>query len=327
MIEPPPLPDELRRLVTLHALGLLDTPAEERFDRITRMAQRLFDAPIALISLVDEHRQWFKSRQGIEATETPRNVSFCGHAIHGDDPMIVVDATGDPRFADNPLVVQDPGIRFYAGCPIAAADGSKLGTLCVLSREPRSFSESDTSLLRDLAEMVESEIAAVDTAITDPLTGLTNRRGFELISEKVLALCGRRSLPAVLVYADLDNLKPINDKFGHAAGDRAITDAAELLASAFRGSDVVARLGGDEFATLLSSTDDPGPALQRLEHILAERNQGVPQERVLSMSIGTAVFDPRHPVGIGELTRLADEAMYRDKLARKEAARPQPPAA
>ncbi|HET9076768.1 MAG TPA: GAF domain-containing protein, partial [Acidimicrobiales bacterium] len=93
MIEPPPLPDELRRLSTLHALGLLDTPAEERFDRITRMAQRLFDAPIALISLVDEHRQWFKSRQGLEATETPRNVSFCGHAIHGDDPMVVLDAT------------------------------------------------------------------------------------------------------------------------------------------------------------------------------------------------------------------------------------------
>jgi diguanylate cyclase (GGDEF)-like protein len=325
VIEPPPPPDELRRLVTLHALGLLDTPAEERFDRITRMAQRLFDAPIALISLVDEHRQWFKSRQGLEVSETPRNVSFCGHAIHGEDPMVVVDAAGDPRFADNPLVVQDPGIRFYAGCPIAAADGSKLGTLCVIGREPRSFSDSDTALLRDLAAMVESEIAAVDTAMTDPMTGLTNRRGFELIADKVLAVCGRRSLPAVLVYADLDNLKPVNDKFGHEAGDRAITDAADLLASAFRGSDVVARLGGDEFATLLSATDNPVPALQRLEHIIAERNHDAPEGQALSMSIGTAVFDPQHPLGIDELTRLADEAMYRDKLVRKQAAQPQPP--
>jgi diguanylate cyclase (GGDEF)-like protein len=322
VIEPPPLPDELRRLGTLHALGLLDTPVEERFDRITRMAQRLFDAPIALISLVDENRQWFKSRQGFESTETPRNVSFCGHAIHGEETMVVTDATDDPRFADNPLVVHDPGIRFYAGCPIAAADGSKLGTLCVIGREPRIFSESDIVLLRDLADLVESEIAAVDTAITDPLTGLTNRRGFELIADKVLAICGRRSLPAVLVYADLDNLKPVNDKFGHEAGDRVLIDAAELLTSAFRGSDVVARLGGDEFAAVLSATDDPGPPLQRLGQLIAERNLGAAEGHPLSMSIGTAVFDLEYPLGINELTRVADAAMYRDKLARKQAARP-----
>lgn len=327
MIEPPPLPDELRRLGTLHALGLLDTPAEERFDRITRMAQRLFDAPTALISLVDEHRQWFKSRQGFEAAETPRNVSFCGHAIHGDDPMVVFDATDDPRFVDNPLVVQDPGIRFYAGCPIAAPDGSKLGTLCVIGQEPRSFSDSDIALLRDLADIVENEIAAVDTAITDALTGLTNRRGFQLIAEKVLGICGRRALPAVLVYADLDNLKPLNDEFGHEAGDRAIVEAAKLLASAFRSSDVVARIGGDEFATLLSATDDPGRPLERLGHFIAERNHGVPEGQALSMSVGTAVFDPKRPLGNDELARMADEAMYREKFARKQAAPPQPPPA
>jgi diguanylate cyclase (GGDEF)-like protein len=141
----------------------------------------------------------------------------------------------------------------------------------------------------------------------------------------VLTICGRRSLPAVLVYADLDNLKTVNDMFGHEAGDRAIADAAELLASAFRASDVVARLGGDEFATLLSAIDDPGPPLQRLGHIIAERNQAPPEGQEVSMSIGTAVFDPQHPVGIDELTRAADEAMYRDKLARKKAAPSQPP--
>lgn len=222
-------------------------------------------------------------------------------------------------------MVQDPGIRFYAGCPIAAADGSKLGTLCVIGREPRSFRESDTSILRDLADLVESEITAVDTAITDPLTGMTNRRGFELIADKVLAICGRRSLPAVLVYADLDNLKPVNDQFGHEAGDRVITDAAKLLASAFRGSDVVARLGGDEFASLLSATDDAGPALERLGHFIAEHNRGAPEGRGLSISTGTAVFDPQHPLGIEELTRVADEAMYRDRLTRKRSGPPPPP--
>ena len=107
---PPEFPrDEAARLAALRALNVLDTEAEERFDRITRLAQEVFDAPIALVSLVDESRQWFKSRQGLAATQTPRDVSFCGHAILGDDVLVVPDASQDVRFADNPLVVERPG--------------------------------------------------------------------------------------------------------------------------------------------------------------------------------------------------------------------------
>lgn len=314
MIEPGPTSDETRRLSTLHALGLLDTPAEERFDRITRLAQRLFGTPIALISLVDEDRQWFKSRQGIDDPETPRSVSFCGHAIHGDDPLVVTDTLEDARFADNPLVVGDPAVRFYAGCPIAGPDGSKLGTLCVIDREPRHLDDTDVVLLRDLAKMVETEIAAVDTAITDELTGLVNRRGFHLIATKVLALCQSRSLPAVMVYVDLDNLKPINDRFGHDAGDQAIVAAARLLSNAFRASDVVARVGGDEFVVLLSGAGDPNPALERLARSIVEHNTAAGWE--LSLSAGCALFDPESPLDLEDLTRRADQAMYREKLSR-----------
>ena len=119
--------DEQRRLQALRDLELLDTPAEERFDRLTRIAQSVFQAPIALVSLVDAQRQWFKSRQGLDATETPRDISFCGHAILGDEVFYIPNALEDPRFADNPLVAGAPDIRFYAGAPLASADGYKLG--------------------------------------------------------------------------------------------------------------------------------------------------------------------------------------------------------
>jgi diguanylate cyclase (GGDEF)-like protein len=311
-----PTPDETRRLRTLHALGLLDTPAEERFDRITRMAQRVFDVPISLISLVDENRQWFKSRQGLDAVETPRNVSFCGHAIHGDSPMVVPDASQDVRFADNPYVTDGLQVRFYAGCPISAPDGSKLGTLCVIDSQPRTPDEKDLAILAQLAEMVEVEIAAMDAAITDDLTGLTNRRGFHLLAPKVLLLCERLSLPAVMVYADLDGLKPINDRLGHKAGDRAIITAASVLARAFRNSDLVARLGGDEFAALLVGTSDPSTPLQRLEQGVLEHNTARGNDPV-SLSIGSAEFDPAHPIELDELIGRADKAMYRQKHIRK----------
>lgn len=154
----PGLPaDEAMRLRALHELKLLDTSPEERFDRLTRLAKRMFDVPIALISLVDEHRQWFKSRQGLDACETGRDISFCGHAILGQDVLLVTDATKDPRFADNPLVTGAPHIRFYAGAPLHTVDGYRLGTLCLIDSKPRVLTRADIAALRDLADCVESE--------------------------------------------------------------------------------------------------------------------------------------------------------------------------
>jgi diguanylate cyclase (GGDEF)-like protein len=307
----------MRRLGTLHALGLLDTPAEERFDRITRTAQRVFSAPIALVSLVDEDRQWFKSRQGLDQPETPRQMSFCAHAILGDQPMVVTDAAADERFADNPLVQGEPHVRFYAGCPISAPDGSKLGSLCVIDDRPRRMTPDDMEALKDLASMVETEIAAIHNSIVDELTGLVNRRGFQLIGVKVLGLSARKRIPAVLVYADLDRLKMINDTRGHVAGDMAITDAAGLLADAFRSGDVVARLGGDEFAVLLSGTSGAGAPLDRLTQQVAAYNESLDEARRLSFSYGSATFDPDQPVSLEDLLSHADQAMYRYKNERR----------
>lgn len=155
----PPLPQtERERLGALQASGLLDSEPEERFDRVTRTASRLFEVPIALVSLIDEHRQWFKSRIGLDTAETPRDVSFCGHAILDEGILTVEDTQTDPRFADNPLVVDGPKIRFYAGCPLHDQDGNAFGTLCIIDSKPRSLGAEEQAALSDLARMVEREI-------------------------------------------------------------------------------------------------------------------------------------------------------------------------
>lgn len=157
--------DEVARLKSLRELRVLDTEAEERFDRITRLAKNHFNVPIALVSIVDANRQWFKSRQGLDAAETSRDISFCGHAILSDQTLVVPDASAHPDFADNPLVSNDPNIRFYAGAPLHAPGGARVGTLCIIDKQPRKLSDQELRVLRDLANCVEMELAL--TAITE----------------------------------------------------------------------------------------------------------------------------------------------------------------
>ena len=158
MQAPHPPKDEARRLRSLHDLLILDTPPEERFDGLTAYASALFNVPIALVSFVDAERQWFKSRVGMDACQTDRDISFCGHAILEDEVMVVEDARGDPRFADNPLVTADPSIRFYAGAPIVLSDGTKPGTVCIIDRRPRVLDEADLAHLRELAQVAAQEL-------------------------------------------------------------------------------------------------------------------------------------------------------------------------
>jgi PAS domain S-box-containing protein len=166
MLEPPVPYDEAARLATLRALKILDTPPEARYDRVTRTAAKAFHAPYSLVTLVDADRQWFKSCFGYDGSrETPKAISFCAHAVAGDEEIMVVeDATRDERFVDNPMVIGDLHVRFYAGRPLRAADGQKVGTLCVIDREPREFSPRDHELLEDLAAWAETELNAGETS-------------------------------------------------------------------------------------------------------------------------------------------------------------------
>jgi DNA-binding response OmpR family regulator len=166
--KPAPLPpDEEQRLQALWACGVLDTEAEERFDRFTRIAAALFDVPIALVSLVDRDRQWFKSRKGMDARETTRDAAFCAHAILGEDVLQVPDALQDDRFADNPLVTGELRVRFYAGAPLTLKNGTHAGTLCVMDHRARNLDAGQLQLLRDLAKLVEREFHTSPAAVGD----------------------------------------------------------------------------------------------------------------------------------------------------------------
>lgn len=162
MQEPALPPDETERIAALHRLDILDTPPEARFDRITRLACSTFNVPIALVSLVDSQRQWFKSCQGLGVRETPRSLSFCAHALFSPEILLVADTLRDPRFVDHPAVTGDPNVRFYAGCPLRTVDERIVGTLCLVDREPRTLSADEAELLRGLAAWVENELNAYE---------------------------------------------------------------------------------------------------------------------------------------------------------------------
>ncbi|MGV3619883.1 MAG: diguanylate cyclase domain-containing protein [Archangium sp.] len=158
-MQTPPIPaNEAERLAALRGFAVLDTPAEAAFDRFTRLAAKLFDVPIALVSLIDEERQWFKSELGLGAQQTPREFAFCAHAIEEKEPMVVSNALKDPRFHDNPLVSGDPHIRFYAGSPLVTHDGHAVGTLCVIDRRPRELNETQRELLTELGKLVMEQL-------------------------------------------------------------------------------------------------------------------------------------------------------------------------
>ncbi len=315
MIEPAIPADEKKRLETLRALKILDSAPEERFDRLTRMAKRMFGVPISLVSLVDDNRQWFKSKEGLEADETSRDISFCGHAILGEEAFIVPDARTDERFKDNPLVVGEPNIRFYAGCPLRVSNGSKLGTLCLIDREPRELDEDDQQLLQDLATMAEQEIAAIQLATLDELTLISNRRGFITLAEHALQVSRRKNWPATLLLFDLNKFKPINDTFGHAEGDRALISFANVMRKTFRDSDVFARIGGDEFAALLTDTDESAVAtvLKRFADEIETINHAEKRGYDIRYSVGSVSFPAGSVVNIDSMMAEADARMYENK--------------
>lgn len=310
--------DEQTRLETLRSLDVLDTPPEDRFDRLTRLARRLFGVPIALVSLVDENRQWFKSCIGLDARETSRDISFCGHAILGDEVFIIPDTLEDERFADNPLVLDDPKIRFYAGCPLSL-NGHKLGTLCIIDQQPRRFEKEDIEALRDLASMAERELASFQLATSDELTKISNRRGFMVFAQHSLNLCARQKIPATLVFLDLDKFKSINDTFGHAEGDRALITFADQMKSSLRDSDFFARLGGDEFIVLLSNTpkQQAEETIERFRRSLKKSNQEANRGYEITFSHGIVEFNLETHPAIEELLAHGDSMMYKEKRAKK----------
>ncbi|NOU01073.1 MAG: EAL domain-containing protein [Gallionella sp.] len=330
------LHDEQQRLDALKNLGILDTPEEEVFDEITRLAAAIVDAPIALISLVDETRQWFKSHIGIDVRETPRAISFCQYAIKHTDVFVVEDARLDERFKDNPLVTGEPYIRFYAGMPIVLQGGEAIGTLCVVDHQPKQLNKLQKLALQvlthnitaelekrahvvalndEIARRKEAEVYIMQIATHDRLTNLPNRAALHENLKQAIKLAERGNHGVAFLYIDLDRFKGVNDTLGHNVGDVLLTEVCQRMSAGLRDSDSIARMGGDEFAVVLSDVE----ALENAQHIAAKIIAAVSepyiylQHRInISCSIGIALY-PAHGKQVDELIRHADLAMYQAK--------------
>lgn len=234
---------EQARLATLDRYDILDTPAEEAFDRITRLTRRIFDVPMSPITLIDGHRQWFKSRAGASNSETPREPALCDVAMRGGRPLIVPGTMTDERFSTNPFVVGEPHIRFYAGVPLRTPEGHCIGMLCAMDIKPRTFFDDQVDTLRDLAFIVMSELELRVLAMTDGLTGALSRRAFRQELDRAFSLALRHKHDLSCIMLDLDHFKAVNDQHGHSAGDQVLSAAAAVCREELRKSDPSGRMG------------------------------------------------------------------------------------
>ena len=343
-----PLPkNEAERLRALQRYQILETLPEAAFEDITRLASQICQTPMALISLVDENRQWFKSHHGLSLEETERELSFCAHALLSPrETMVVPDTVADKRFMENGLVMGSPHLRFYAGAPLITPGGHALGTLCVLDRVPRQLSLEQVAALESLSRhtmrlfdaRIEAEkLRAANERLTqlsqtDALTGLHNRRWFQKRLAHLWGEAQRKNEPLSLLLLDLDGFKAYNDTHGHLAGDVLLKVAARTLQKHCRphSGDGAARFGGDEMVLLLPRTNacdalhiaeklqKSFPALP-LEAASALRTMGATVP--LSFSAGVATFLPKsanEPESrFDDFIRAADEALYSAKRGGK----------
>jgi diguanylate cyclase (GGDEF)-like protein len=321
-----PLPaNEADRLAALAGLHIMDSEPDPRFDSFVKLAADMYGVQIALVTLVDHERQWFKAKTGLETRQTSRESAFCAHTIlNPSEVMVVEDATRDPRFADNPLVLDEPNIRFYAGAVVRAPSGHPMGTLCLIDRSPRTLDEAGRARLRELAGGVSALLDLHRHAVNlqrvathDALTGLANRALFDHRLDQAVA-GARAGDPCALLLLDLDRFKAVNDTLGHAAGDSLLKEVATRLTGAVRATDVCARFGGDEFAVLMTDAADEAAAAAIAARIADSFNQPVLLEGVLTVpqaSIGIALF-PHDATTPGALFRAADQSLYQVKRAR-----------
>jgi diguanylate cyclase (GGDEF)-like protein len=309
--------EESARLAALRSYCVLDTGREARFDDLTGLAANICETPVSLVSLVDNHRLFFKSAHGIDAREVPYPDFFCGHAIRRRDIFVVPDALEDPRFAQHPLVVDAPRVRSYAGVPLVSPQDYVLGTLCVIDFVPRKLDPKQIETLRILARQVMCQLELNLKAMRDPLTGLYNRRQLEEGLHREILRARRGGTSVGVMVIDVDHFKRVNDTLGHEAGDCALRGIADELAGCVREEDIACRAGGEEFVIILPGTgrttlrSRADAVRRRIERARVSAGEGTLK---LTVSIGLASFPAYGDTGQSVL-RAADVALYKAKAA------------
>ena len=340
--------NEADRLAELDSFDVLDTMPEQAYDDITLLASQICGTPLALMTLIDHDRQWFKSKVGTDLDETSRDVAISAHAILDPaDVFVIEDLSADDRFAGNPFVSGEKPVRFYAGVPLTTTSGNALGALCVLDSEPRVLTVEQAAALRALSRQVIAQLelrrsialleaaaaertrhqeqlenyqreleanlsVTAEQSITDPLTGLRNRRAFFGRLAEEVDRSNRLDSTFSVAMIDDDRFKSFNDAHGHAAGDVALQQIADIITRESRSTDMVARYGGEEFVAILTGADLEA-AVALGERIRKSIEAAEWEHQPLTVSVGVA--STGGSTDADELVQLADAAMYGAKAA------------
>jgi diguanylate cyclase (GGDEF)-like protein len=321
------------KLAGLHALDLFYTPLEERFERLTRLARRALNVPVAAITVLNHEKQWFKSVNGWMVTELPLDRSLCTWTVKARGPVVIEDTRRDERTVRHALVASAPRFRFYAGVPLADEHGTAAGTFCLFDIKPRRMSADDRQLLADLGSLAQQELlserltaahaalisklgAARREAMIDPLTRLWNRRGATTLLDAALSTADLNREPVAIAMLDLDNFKYVNDRHGHQVGDEVLRKLGTRLVSAVRADDPVCRLGGDEFMVIMPGADLT-TCEQVVNRLMSRLNEGPIPTRAgalpLRMSAGFSVREPGEKLNAELLIERTDRALMRSK--------------
>jgi diguanylate cyclase (GGDEF)-like protein len=321
------------RLAQLPESTYFCTPIEERFERLTRLARRALNVPVAAITFLSDQKQWFKSVAGWNITELPNDHSFCPITLAAGQLTVFEDTHQDNGLRQHPLVTKGPQFRFYAGLPIIDENENLCGTFCVFDQKPRQLSKNDRATLEDLAALAQREIlgenlksihaslavklgVARRESMMDPLTRLWNRRGASVMIKGAIETARQQGSSIGIAILDLDNFKRINDTYGHQIGDEVLRKTALRIIQGVRATDSVYRIGGDEFLLLMKDSD-PVLARQTAERI--RRNivgEPIPTRQgaiTVSTSIGLIVRGGNEEVTVDELIDRADKALLKSK--------------
>lgn len=303
---------EQSRLYALNHYDVMDSPPEEAFESITRLTRQLFGVPMAAISFIDAHREWFKSRDGVGDAQIARHTAFSATILAEDAPLIVYDAVEDERFRDNTSVAGAPYIRFYAGSPLRDSAGQIIGVLAAMDSAPRDFGRQEMKLLSDLGEMVMTVLELRRRTTVDPVTGVMSRGAFWAEAERSFLLARRHRQELSCLMIGIDHLEPITERHGTKVGDEIQRSCAEALQRSLRASDIVGRLGKATFTVLLPFTGKDGArdAAARLHKAVAEAGMTIGGTKTsLAASLGHASVDEEMKA-VSDLIEEAEAGLF-----------------